>query len=191
MPFDGVPKPDLSMPSLENLAYVLRHRETWPPDFEWDYRKLSCCAVGLSIRLWGCGYYIPSAIVVGVRPWRFCFLLPVLIRLVKPEHVADAIDDHLQKQSDAGVAVLESLSGGDAFVPVWVDYCPAADTSLADHAFMRRDETLDAIVVVRPDQDRQRPAVLDDFNDLGRANDLVRLVLRPFGHADTSLAAVR
>jgi hypothetical protein len=39
-------------PSLHALAYALRHPETWPPDFVWDYSDCECCAVGLALRLW-------------------------------------------------------------------------------------------------------------------------------------------
>lgn len=39
-------------PNLQALAYALRHPETWPGDFVWDYRECTCCAIGLSLRLW-------------------------------------------------------------------------------------------------------------------------------------------
>jgi hypothetical protein len=39
-------------PNLVALAYALRHPETWPADFVWDYRNCASCAVGLSLRLW-------------------------------------------------------------------------------------------------------------------------------------------
>jgi hypothetical protein len=53
MPFDGKSfVPDLTVPSLENLAFMLRHRETWPADFEWNYVYLETCAIGLADRMW-------------------------------------------------------------------------------------------------------------------------------------------
>jgi hypothetical protein len=39
-------------PSLENLSYILRHREWWPEGFEWDFRCYGTCALGLSEALW-------------------------------------------------------------------------------------------------------------------------------------------
>lgn len=41
-------------PSLENLSYILRHREFWPDKFEWNYRYQSTCAIGLCELLWHC-----------------------------------------------------------------------------------------------------------------------------------------
>lgn len=38
-------------PSLENLAYCLRHPETWPKGFHWDFNYYSSCAMGLAIKL--------------------------------------------------------------------------------------------------------------------------------------------
>lgn len=42
----------LDKPSLENLSYCLRHPETWPEGFIWDYRKCDQCAMGLAHNLW-------------------------------------------------------------------------------------------------------------------------------------------
>ncbi len=57
MPFDGTPPiPDLSVPSLENLAYMLRHRETWPEGFRWSYRNYNTCALGLADQMWSDGW---------------------------------------------------------------------------------------------------------------------------------------
>lgn len=44
--------PDLSTPSLEGLAYLLRHPEKWPEGFKWDYSECSQCAMGLAFHLW-------------------------------------------------------------------------------------------------------------------------------------------
>lgn len=43
---------DLDKPSLENLAYALRHPETWPRGFVWDYSHCDHCAMGLAHALW-------------------------------------------------------------------------------------------------------------------------------------------
>ncbi len=105
MPFDGTPPvPGLSVPSLENLAYVLRHRETWPRGFEWDYRFGPSCAIGLSAETWpgnGLSYRLPRDIIVGVRPpdrW-FEFFRPFRgMEAVTASMVADAIDHLLARQ---------------------------------------------------------------------------------------------
>lgn len=39
-------------PSLTALAYALRHPETWPEGFEWDYGDCESCAMGLAGELW-------------------------------------------------------------------------------------------------------------------------------------------
>ncbi len=115
MPFDGTPPvPDLSVPSLENLAYVLRHRETWPQGFVWDYRYSPSCAMGLTHMLWpGSRLYfnLPDEITFKVRTpdtilrprWplsMFCVgrSVPGDFCGVQPEHVAAAVDRLLARQ---------------------------------------------------------------------------------------------
>jgi hypothetical protein len=39
-------------PSLENLSYILRHREWWPEGFRWNYKYCGHCAIGLCGKLW-------------------------------------------------------------------------------------------------------------------------------------------
>lgn len=43
----------LGAPSLDGLAYALRHPETWPKGFVWDFNECSRCAMGLAHALWG------------------------------------------------------------------------------------------------------------------------------------------
>lgn len=43
---------DLSKPSLEALAYLLRHKELWPAGFEWNFDECDTCAIGLTTRVW-------------------------------------------------------------------------------------------------------------------------------------------
>lgn len=43
----------LDKPSLGNLSYALRHPETWPENFVWDYARCDQCAMGLAHHLWG------------------------------------------------------------------------------------------------------------------------------------------
>ena len=42
----------LAAPTLEGLAYALRHREVWPEGFEWDYSLCETCAIGMARELW-------------------------------------------------------------------------------------------------------------------------------------------
>lgn len=44
---------DLDKPSLHALSYALRHPDTWPKGFVWDYSKCDQCAMGLAHALWG------------------------------------------------------------------------------------------------------------------------------------------
>lgn len=43
---------DLDKPSLHGLSYALRHPDTWPEDFVWNYKNCSGCAIGLAHGLW-------------------------------------------------------------------------------------------------------------------------------------------
>lgn len=43
---------DLDKPTLHGLSYALRHPDTWPEDFVWDYNDCNQCAVGLACNLW-------------------------------------------------------------------------------------------------------------------------------------------
>lgn len=49
---------DLGKPSLHGLSYALRHPDTWPEDFYWDYSSCYHCAMGLAHALW---HSIPKA----------------------------------------------------------------------------------------------------------------------------------
>jgi hypothetical protein len=42
----------LDKPSLENLSYALRHPDTWPKGFVWDFGSCRQCAMGLAHCLW-------------------------------------------------------------------------------------------------------------------------------------------
>ena len=41
-----------AMPTLDAMIHHLRHPETWPAGFEWDYSYATACAVGLAHGLW-------------------------------------------------------------------------------------------------------------------------------------------
>src|SRR6185312_8366948 len=43
---------DLDKPSLHALSYALRHPDTWPEAFVWNYAKCDHCAMGLAHQLW-------------------------------------------------------------------------------------------------------------------------------------------
>ncbi len=43
---------DPDRPSLHALSYALRHPDTWPKGFVWDYSKCTQCAMGLAHALW-------------------------------------------------------------------------------------------------------------------------------------------
>lgn len=83
-------------PSLENLSYILRHRELWPDGFEWNFRFYSKCGGGLAERLWD---VTPRQLGMGWLErcktiWGFGYHLP--LRLVTPDMVADRIDKYLR-----------------------------------------------------------------------------------------------
>jgi len=42
----------MDTPNLVGLSYALRHPETWPEDFVWDYNNCKKCAMGLATELW-------------------------------------------------------------------------------------------------------------------------------------------
>jgi hypothetical protein len=43
---------DLDKPSLHALSYALRHPDTWPEGFVWNYGNCANCAMGLAHALW-------------------------------------------------------------------------------------------------------------------------------------------
>jgi hypothetical protein len=43
---------DLTKPSLPALAYLLRHEELWPEGFEYDWRTVKRCGMGLVMAVW-------------------------------------------------------------------------------------------------------------------------------------------
>src|ERR1700688_4675131 len=51
-------------PSLENLSYILRHREWWPDGFRWNFLYENCCAIELCKQLWN---REPTALHEGMR----------------------------------------------------------------------------------------------------------------------------
>lgn len=102
-------------PSLENLSYILRHREWWPEGFEWGFAECRTCAIGLCQELWG---HNPNRFFPEVDPFDhqlnpsyrhiFCdsrgkggilsWIIKPEMSDVTPEQVADQIDRYLAKQ---------------------------------------------------------------------------------------------
>lgn len=106
-----VPGP-LDTPSLEGLAYVLRRPELWPEGFVWNFGDANFCAMGLTIRLWGCTTSTPWGMADTLPPCTLVMseMMPPLteddaLRLFvtvdggyKPRDIADGIDRYLAWQ---------------------------------------------------------------------------------------------
>ncbi len=99
-------------PNLQNLATVLRHREMWPTDFDWDYLSCSNCAMGLAWRLGMISRHFPytAAEEFGIP---LTVAERIFVRLginwdggknVTPERVADAIDAYLAEAATTETA---------------------------------------------------------------------------------------
>jgi hypothetical protein len=50
----------LGKPSLHALSYALRHPETWPKGFVWDFNNWDGCAMALAHVLWSDGDPVPK-----------------------------------------------------------------------------------------------------------------------------------
>ena len=113
----------LDKPSLENLSYCLRHPETWPESFFWDYSHCDQCAMGLAHELWSSipesnrddgastmarsfaiPYEVAQSIFLGREGGHCASWTPQKMRWfrskadlgsVTPEMVADQIDKHI------------------------------------------------------------------------------------------------
>ena len=93
---------DLSKPSLQALSHILRHKELWPKDFNWDYGNCESCAMGLAARLWklsdtiritDCEITMSKDFGITVEQAYNIFIdLVVTKPEITPEMVADEID---------------------------------------------------------------------------------------------------
>ena len=117
MPFDNIPENGLTM---ADLAWRLRHPETWPKGFKWNYGKCTTCAMGLA---WALSGRRPEAMLRSNPSRSFGDVIKVLRdvepedvpglqeiflflsyhrsvsnRDITPEIVADAIDAHLARK---------------------------------------------------------------------------------------------
>ena len=105
----GQPSIALDRPSMRALAYVLRHRETWPKGFEWNFQSCKTCAMGLAHLLWKeitCldQFAIASAFSISRYDANVIFIYnynwvtdgkKVNFSDITPEMVADEIDHYL------------------------------------------------------------------------------------------------
>lgn len=109
----------LGTPTLEGLAYALRHPETWPKGFHWDYRDTCHCGIGLVHELWD--EKVPPDRAQSIEPYlsNACRLLAlpytvaddmfvgsegygnIECRKVKPEMIADKIDAYLKSKDES------------------------------------------------------------------------------------------
>lgn len=106
----------LSRPSVEALIYALRHPETWPAGFVWDYRACDSCALGLARELWHSIFdadvpFVARAIFMPVPDAQLIFEElagdPDLMTMqefyhklgaISPEHVASALERWLEER---------------------------------------------------------------------------------------------
>ena len=96
-------------PTLDAMIHHLRHPETWPAGFEWDYSYSTRCAVGLAHGLWpedttlsyhdlarklGLKEGVSNEIFAGLRPpwWRRPFRFHDRQALVTAADVASALE---------------------------------------------------------------------------------------------------
>ncbi len=98
MPFDGTPtKPDLSAPTLEGLAWLLRHKEEWPEGFVWGFGSCSTCAMGVADKTWGSFWDTPGSIQIAATGAFAVGTYGLPSSRVTPEMVANRIDSYLTR----------------------------------------------------------------------------------------------
>lgn len=112
----------LDKPSLKGLSYALRHPETWPEGFYWDFNDCEQCAMGLAHQLWNfiefknddndndravsamarkfaMPYKTADEIFMGSGNWNKDFLgREKPFGSITPEQIADQIDKYLANQ---------------------------------------------------------------------------------------------
>ena len=106
---------DIGKPSLHALSYALRHPDTWPEGFVWEYSDCRNCAMGLAHQLWneipwagvdsGASLmarhfampYSRAKSIFFQTQWhsRIMGIFPRSYSSVSPEMVADQIDKYL------------------------------------------------------------------------------------------------
>lgn len=122
MPFDNHNQNVRLAPTLENLSYVLRHKNLWPTDFKWNYTSHQTCAIGLSrynwpehypattrdlAKLFGMTYEESSNIFIElgrnrrVKWFGFIIRMPKRMSHITADDVADAIYLYLETKATA------------------------------------------------------------------------------------------
>src|ERR1700733_15343039 len=114
MSFDNTAEtaPDLSKPSLEGLAWLLRHKERWPTSFQWNFSEANSCGIGLARREWSSyqsmmqsfaqhhppfGLTLPQTVAIFYRGAGLNLLCWLRAKWrVTPEMVAERIEQHLE-----------------------------------------------------------------------------------------------
>lgn len=86
--------PDLTRPTLEGLAWLLRHKEAWPEGFSWYFPDCSRCAMGLASRIWPWpDEHVLDLLGTGGSTFPFSQgAYPCDDRDVRPEMVADLLE---------------------------------------------------------------------------------------------------
>lgn len=100
-------------PTLKDLIYVLRHKETWPKGFVWDYKRCSTCAMGLAYEMWPerVAFYtttsmmeafdMPTDAVYDIFIESFRGVIPSLFGFTTtPEYIAKKLERYLARKSD-------------------------------------------------------------------------------------------
>lgn len=117
MSFESPIKPEMLAPlkSLKGLAYILRHKEYWPKDFEWEFSNCGKCAMGLAVQIWSKASWPNTSSVAQILN---CEATPKLRKIflagegvygakdssdaewdkITPAMVADAIDKYLEQE---------------------------------------------------------------------------------------------
>jgi hypothetical protein len=87
---------------LRKLSYALRHPETWPPEFEFDFHLTDKCALGLACELRMIKYHtVALARPFGLsfkEAWQLFFASDGK-GVITAAMVADSIDAYLARQA--------------------------------------------------------------------------------------------
>ncbi len=99
---------DLSKPSLQALSHILRHKELWPDEFEWNFADCHHCAMGLAYKLWRDSIESPHArsmsllgMTINEAYNLFVFPIPPPSPIpwdLTPEYIASTIDQYLAEK---------------------------------------------------------------------------------------------
>ena len=97
-------EPTVKKRDLSELSHVLRNKDLWPKNFEWNYNDCETCAMGLAALLWNevngtNTWAMEKAFDIDSDTSNAIFLEladhPDDFSKITPEHVANAIDEYL------------------------------------------------------------------------------------------------